>query len=371
MLNAKIFGNLGWFVMGKGILHKTFHYIHNLTLISTNLKNVVLIADEIVWSIVGSVLQETCQKLGKEIFWLVFPGECTRGAVEKLKEQAENLKAELIIGAGGGKALDTSRLVSHELGKPLVLIPTSASTDAPTGKTAVIYSEKGEMEEIVNLPIPPDLVLVDTEIIVNAPVRFLVAGMGDALSAWFETKAAFNARGKNKHGGLPTLSSYALARQCYETIINKGQKAVEAAKRKVVTQEFEEVVESIVFISSLAHENGGVALSHAICNGLSVIPEAHKALHGEKVAFGILVQCLYEDDYESYRILRDFYSQIGLPKSLLELGLDNTKVKSAAERIVEYIFLKEHAKIHNEPVVVEKDKLIETIVRTHELGTKE
>lgn len=68
------------------------------------------------------------------------------------------------------------------------MIPTIASTDAPTSALSVIYTEAGEFEEYLIYPKNPDMVVMDTAIIAKAPVRLLVAGMGDALSTGLKRK---------------------------------------------------------------------------------------------------------------------------------------------------------------------------------------
>lgn len=93
------------------------------------------------------------------------------------------------MGIGGGKSIDTAKGVANELQLPVVIIPTSASTDAPTSALSVIYKENHEHSHAINYIKSPDMVLIDSTIIANAPVRFLVSGMGDAMATWFEAQA--------------------------------------------------------------------------------------------------------------------------------------------------------------------------------------
>lgn len=87
-----------------------------------------------------------------------------------------------MVGIGGGKTLDTAKAIGYYQKLPVVVIPTIASTDAPTSALSVIYTEAGEFEEYLIYPKNPDMVVMDTAIIAKAPVRLLVSGMGDALS---------------------------------------------------------------------------------------------------------------------------------------------------------------------------------------------
>lgn len=108
-----------------------------------------------------------------------------------------------MVGIGGGKTLDTAKAIGYYQKLPVVVIPTIASTDAPTSALSVIYTEAGEFEEYLIYPKNPDMVVMDTAIIAKAPVRLLVSGMGDALSTWFEAKACYDARATSMAGGSP------------------------------------------------------------------------------------------------------------------------------------------------------------------------
>lgn len=73
--------------------------------------------------------------------------------------------------------------------KPVIIVPTIASTDAPCSALSVIYTDEGVFEKYLFLPSSPDMVMVDTDIVSKAPVRLLISGMGDALATYFEARA--------------------------------------------------------------------------------------------------------------------------------------------------------------------------------------
>src|SRR5690606_19881320 len=99
----------------------------------------------------------------------------------------------------------------------------------------------------------------------------------------------------NMAGAYPTDAAMALANLCYETLINEGLKAKLAVDKKVVTKSVEKVVEANTLLSGIGFESGGLAAAHAIHNGLTAIEETHQLYHGEKVAFGVLVQLVLEN----------------------------------------------------------------------------
>ena len=139
-------------------------------------------------------------------------------------------------------------------------------------------------------PHNPDLVVVDTEVAANAPFRFLVSGMGDALATWVEARATAEARKSTMAGGQPTMAGLALARLCWDTLIDYGFSARQAAQQHVVTPALEKVVEANTLLSGLGFESGGLAAAHAVHNGLTALPQSHHFMHGEKVNFGTLTQ---------------------------------------------------------------------------------
>src|SRR5512137_2845464 len=124
--------------------------------------------------------------------------ECTKKEIERLRATVREKSADVVIGLGGGKSLDTAKAVAHLEKRPVIVVPTIASTDAPTSALAVIYTEKSEFEEYFFFDKNPDLVLVDTAVIAKAPVRFLVAGMGDALSTYFEARSCMRSDSPNQ-----------------------------------------------------------------------------------------------------------------------------------------------------------------------------
>jgi glycerol dehydrogenase len=130
-----------------------------------------------------------------------FGGECSHAEIARVAQAGRAQRTQVVVGAGGGKVLDTARAAAAGLGVPVVNCPTLASSDAPCSALSVIYTDEGEFQEYRFYGKNPDLVLVDTQVIAEAPPRLLVAGMGDALATWFEAKTCVDGRVKNMRGG--------------------------------------------------------------------------------------------------------------------------------------------------------------------------
>ncbi len=250
-----------------------------------------------------------------------FSGECSHSEIARIVEAAKTAKAATIIGAGGGKVLDAARATASDLALPVVNCPTVASSDAPCSALSVIYTDEGVFQEYRFYRKNPDLVLVDTQVVAQGPPRLLAAGMGDALATWFEAKTCAAGNVRNMRGGSSTRSALALAELCYRTLIEDGAAAMRSVTAKVVTPSLERIVEANTLLSGLGFESSGLAAAHAIHNGLTAAPPTHNFFHGEKVAFGVIVQLVLEGAPRAQfdEVFR-FSHSVGLPITLAGIG---------------------------------------------------
>lgn len=118
------------------------------------------------------------------------------------------------------------------------------------------------------------MVIVDTTIVARAPARFLVAGIGDALSTFYEASASIRSNAIAMSGGYVTKSAAALARLCLDTLFEDGVQAMEAVQCGVCTRAVENIIEGNIFLSGVGFESCGLAAAHAIHNGLTTLEEA-------------------------------------------------------------------------------------------------
>lgn len=298
-----------------------------------------------------------------------FTGECSQAAIDEGTAAAGASGAGVIIGAGGGKALDTARAVAANLGLPVVNCPTLASSDAPCSALSVVYTEDGVFERLIFYPRNPELVLVDTEVIAKAPRRFLVSGMGDALATWFEARTVIEARSPNQVHGGTTISAGALAKLCYETLLADGLAAARDVEVDAVTPALERVVEANTLLSGLGFESGGLAIAHSVHNGLTTAPATHDYLHGEKVAFGLLVQLVVEGrPIQELKEVTAFSRSVGLPTTLADIGMsgsDRDALRLVAERTVA-----EGETAHHEPFEVTAELIFDGILAADQFGER-
>ncbi len=252
-----------------------------------------------------------------------FTGECSDEEIERLSVLARSAKAEMVVGVGGGKTLDTAKAVAYTLKVPVLIAPTIASTDAPCSALSVIYTPSGEFKRYLLLPSNPNVVLVDTKVVTQAPARFLVSGMGDALATWFEAESCKIKYAGNMTGKIGSMTAYALAELCYETLLTYGEQAKAACDAHISTPALEKVVEANTLLSGLGFESGGLAAAHAIHNGLTALAPTHHYFHGEKVAIGTLASLfLTGKEPEVIDEVYSFCEAVGLPTTLAEIGLE-------------------------------------------------
>lgn len=310
-------------------------------------------------------LDKTAETFGVRFVNANFGGENSKDEVEKLQKAAADAGCDCTIGLGGGKAVDASKSVAG--GEKLIIVPTVAASDAPTSHSAVLYKADGTFDDYAYFKQSPSVVLLDTTIIANAPVQFLVSGMGDALATYFEARAVRRAFA-SVNAGLPcgaltgecpparsTLAATALAELCFETLLADGYAAKQACRANVVTQAFENIVETNILLSGLGFESAGLAAAHAIHDGLTELAAARQHSHGEKVVIGTLAQLVLENaDMEEMETVLDFCLSVGLPVCLADISLADV-TDEELQTVAEKACVEEES-IHNMPFpVVEAD----------------
>ncbi|WP_117232776.1 glycerol dehydrogenase [Vibrio maerlii] len=350
------------YVQGANVLGSIGEYVKPLG------TKVLAIADGFVAELVGAQVQTSCDQADVELSLEQFGGECSRPEIERLIEKANAFGAEVIVGIGGGKTLDTAKAMAFYSKLPVVVVPTIASTDAPTSALSVIYTEEGEFSEYLLYPSNPNMVIMDTQIIAGAPTRLLVAGMGDALSTYFEARANAASGKATMAGGAPTRSAQALAKLCYETLIADGLKAKIACDQNLSSTAVENIIEANTYLSGIGFESSGLAAAHAIHNGLTKLEECHHLYHGEKVAFGTLTQLVLENaPMEEINEVITFCRSVGLPTNLKEMGVSEINRDKLLE--VAEASCAEGETIHNMPFVVTPELVLSAMLTANELGS--
>lgn len=331
----------------------------------------LVIGGKTALSLCGADIQSSLVEKGIPCHQECFQGVSSQQEIRRLTGIAAANRADIIIALGGGAAIDAGKAVAHEMNLPVIVVPTVISTDAPCSALSVIYSDDGVFERYLLLRKNPDCVLVDSTIVAGSPARFLVAGMGDALATFWESDTCFRSGKPNPlTGGTgPTLAAGALARLCYETLLEYGLQAKLAVDKNVVTPAVDAIVEANTLLSGLSSENGGHAAAHSIHNGLTTLKSTKNKLHGEKVSFGVLAQLVLEGrPARDIREVQDFCFSVGLPLCLEDLDIVNPSPEEISQ--VAAAAVAEGETIHASCFPVDADMVAAAILTADALGTR-
>ena len=354
---AAVFAAPGKYIQGRGAIQRLGESLEQL-----GSERPLILGDPIVPEIMGDALDGVSGAVNVE-----FGGECSPEEIDRVSAAASENGADAIVGIGGGKSMDTAKAVAHPAGLPLIIVPTIASTDAPTSSLSVVYDEEGAFKEYRFFERNPDAVIVDTAIIAGAPVRFLVAGIGDGLSTYFEADASSRTRRQTMAGGAPTQAAIAIARLCYDTLLEHGLAARLAVEQGAVTPAVEKVVEANTLLSGLGFESGGLAAAHSVHNGLTALESTHHYWHGEKVAFGVISMLMLEERPAAVvEEVVDFCLEVGLPVTLEDIGLEGVS-REDLEKVAEAACA-EGETIHNEPFDVYPQMVLDAMLAADAFG---
>lgn len=279
------------------------------------------------WQAVNPALTDSLAASG--IRWEVeyLTGECSDVAIETLKNNLERQQADLLLGIGGGRVLDTAKAVGNQLPElRLVLFATLAATCAAWSPLAIVYDEQGGHLRSQPLSRLADTVLVDSDVIARSDVRYLKAGIVDALAKYYE----FSPYLRHSPDDLALDLKVLTARRALEIFRQQGAAAVADNARQQVTPALVKVIDACIVLAGLANSVRGAlptpGFAHAIHNRLTHQPELHHWLHGEKVGYSLLVQSLVEHrgvpDAELLALLR----QYDMPLTLAPLSGDRADV---------------------------------------------
>ena len=290
--------------------------------------------------------------------------DCSEASLAALQQALVVHQADAVIGIGGGKALDAAKLLADRCHLPVITIPTSAATCAAWTALSNIYSDRGAFSYDVELRHCPDLLVLDYGLIQTAPTRTLIAGIGDALAKWYEASASSSSSERTL-----IVAAVQQARVLRDLLFQKSAAALQSPGSEV----WQEVVDATVLLAGAIGGLGGsqcrTVAAHAVHNGLTHLPCNHDSLHGEKVAYGILVQLRLEEMLQGSQLaatarhqLIDFYDRIGLPKTLTDLGMGDATLAELQRAAA--IACDRESNIHHLPFSVGPSQLMAAMVST-------
>ena len=253
----------------------------------------------------------------------VFRGPCCFEEVERLQGIAEQGDYTVVVGIGGGKVVDTAKVIADKLDMHVIMVPTVAASSASFSACSVMYTRDNVEAGVYYEKHSPDVLLLDNSLLVGAKTRYFVAGMADALTTFFEARGCVQNGAPNSLHSRQTFIAMAMAEYCMETILDYGVIAKTDYENKIITPALERMLEINILGAGIAFEGTGLAASHAIHNGITTLPVHKDYLHGEIVNFGILSELhLKDSDPDELNRIYDFSEKVGLPTTFADLGME-------------------------------------------------
>ncbi|MBL1227743.1 iron-containing alcohol dehydrogenase family protein [Enterococcus sp. BWB1-3] len=297
-----------------------------------NLKRVLILHGKNSWQAAKPFFPEFENIYSK---FMAYGGRCTDKEIAKAAVYAKEERMSGIVAVGGGTVSDLGKAAAYQLGIPIIILPTLAATCAAYTPLSVVYKEDGEMDRYDVYPVSNSLILIEPSVILHSPVNLMVAGIGDTLAKWYEADTMIS-----QLTVQPIeigVASFA-ARQCREILLRDSEQAIAAMKTGKLNQSFLNVIETNILLGGMVggfgDDYGRTAGAHSIHDALTLLPDSHHQLHGNKVAYGVFVQLVIEDKWNEIEELLSFYRSMNLPASLKELGfsLSDAEYKAVAER---------------------------------------
>lgn len=346
---------------GKGVLAGIGQFCKDYgkrVLISGGHHALAAAADQIKTSLVSAGLEVV------EFYW--YGGVCSWDNVNKMVKKIEDNNIDLIVACGGGNAIDTAKAASSKVGYiPVITVPTIAATCASMTPMSNINNEKGEYQENYNFSAAPTAVFVDTEIIAQAPARWLYAGLGDTLAKLYEYRVS----GSAVEPTARVIGAINNSHTCYDLIKMYGKGAKDAVVAQQVTAALEYAVDAIIYYAGMCSILGGEKLrgaaAHCVYFGFTYIPEAHAWGHGLLVGFGNLCLLALENRSDE-ELIEEIKLAVdcGVPVTLQQIAKVNDEdLKLVAQVACKAVDMK------NMPFEVTEQMVVDSIKRVDALST--
>ncbi|MBP2098522.1 iron-containing alcohol dehydrogenase family protein [Enterococcus rivorum] len=274
-----------------------------------------------------------------------YGGECTDERTAELTKLFNESSFDTIIAVGGGKVADLGKAVAYQCKTPIIILPTLAATCAAYTPLSVIYKQDGSMDRYDVFPVSNALVLIEPKVILYSPKELMIAGIGDTLAKWYEADSMISQL------TVPSIEIQVAAfaaRKCRDVLLEESQAALDAMDSQKMNQAFLNVVETNILLGGMVggfgDDYGRTSGAHSIHDALTILPESHHQLHGNKVAYGVFVQLVIEGKWNEIDQLIPFYHQLKLPTCLSDMGMAHI-TEAEIERVAKRATV-EHETIH-------------------------
>jgi glycerol-1-phosphate dehydrogenase [NAD(P)+] len=307
-------------VVGVNVLKDVGQYVKSISITASATRALIVSGAGETRSFARIVLESLQQQHIDS--WSVTVSSATMDDVEKVKSVAKEVDADVIIGVGGGKAIDVAKYAAHILGKSFVSAPTTPSHD---GIASPFASIKGSGRVTSVKAATPVLIVADVEAMSRAPRRNIIAGCGDLLgkfSAVLDWRLAHKLRGEyygEYAASLALLSAKHIVR--YSNMFKAKQIPLEAIRILV-----EALISSGIAMAIAGSTRPASGSEHLIAHAIDAVAN-YPALHGEEVGIGTVI-ALYLHG-RNWRRIRDILSEIGAPTKISQINVSREQMVKA------------------------------------------
>lgn len=298
----------------------------------------------IVWSKTARKVTEEAvtESLGvQRIIYMeyLFEGYPTEEKANEIAELSKEKKVEILIAIGGGRVIDVTKAAGDILKIPVVSVPTIAATCAAWAALSVMYTEEGNFDHFRRNDRSPRAIAADTEILANAPERYLKAGVVDTLAKWYETSVGYDISDSD----FSLINSVNTARLAYDFLDKQALEVIGNARKQRVDENTVKTVDTILYLAgnvgSYVGDKAFSGFAHPFYHSSRIIKETRETLHGELVAFGLLMQAVLEkkEEEEIFALVKKF-SELQVAFTLEEIGIyeqTEEKLRIISDRIRE------------------------------------
>lgn len=227
---------------------------------------------------------------------------------------------DFVVGVGGGRVIDTAKIVSYNTDRQFISVPTAASHDGIASARASVPTGEGNASLEAQ---PPIAIVADTGIIAAAPHRFLAAGCADIISnytAILDWELAHRVKGES-------VSEYAMAlsRMTAEILV-KNAHVIKPHTEQSAWFVTKALVSSGVAMSIAGSSRPGSGGEHKFSHALDRLAPG-KALHGESCGIGTIISMyLHGGDWKG---IRASLRAIGAPTTPADVGIDDATAVDA------------------------------------------
>lgn len=298
-------------VIGNKNLGNIGEFLHSLN----EPKKVSVISGRHVKKIIQSKFQKSLLKAGIKSIWHNANNN-DETSIDKIQDDVKKDKSDLIIGMGGGRSVDIAKMISFNLGKPFVSVPTAASHD---GIASPFVSIRGDKPHSVVATAPLG-VFVDIDVIKKAPKKLLASGCGDLIAKI--TAVRDWEIGRDKTGEYFGRYSANLASMSAKILLEASEKKKIPDTREVVEALISAGVASCIAGSSRPCSGAEHLFSHALDK---IAPGI--GLHGEKCGIGAIMMAKLQG--QDWRKITKTLKNVGAPTTAKEIGLTQNLLTKA------------------------------------------